>query len=192
MTEELISKIADVAVACAALGTFTVALVGLKSWRREMTGRTEYDLARRVLRACLKVRDAFWYVRNPLSWIPREASLTREGVAKHSIDEFHTRWTVPSSAMEGLEVELLEAEVIWGSLLANSRINMRKCIGHLQMSVEEYIENLRSGDQQLTQAEHKRLRKDVYAVPGSADELSSEMRDIISEFEGHLRPRLKH
>ena len=43
----------------AALAAAGVAVAGLNTWRKQLRAKEEYDLARRVLRAALRVRDGF-------------------------------------------------------------------------------------------------------------------------------------
>src|SRR5215212_10812739 len=59
-----------------------IAIYGLVAWKRQLRGRTEYELARRVLRAVYKVRDAIQGVRNPLQSAGEiEASLKEAGIS---------------------------------------------------------------------------------------------------------------
>ena len=92
MNTELIASISDGIVALAALGAFIVALIGVNSWRKEMKGRNEYELARRIMRSCYKVRDAFWQTRNPMSRMSMEMAMSQEGVDTVS----YTHLTLPT------------------------------------------------------------------------------------------------
>ena len=56
----------SVLVASAAITGVVVALVGLRTWRHQLKGKTEYELARRLLRAAYTVRGEFQRVRSPL------------------------------------------------------------------------------------------------------------------------------
>ncbi len=42
-----------------------VALVGLSTWKKQIKGRTEYDLAKSALRTVYKAREAILFARNP-------------------------------------------------------------------------------------------------------------------------------
>jgi hypothetical protein len=97
--------IKDIVTILATATAAIVAIIGLQTWKRQITGKAEYDLARRVLIASYKVRDAF--VENKLFFSerdnPEESKKKHErGIAK--IDE----------AIANLNVELLEAKVVWG------------------------------------------------------------------------------
>jgi Tfp pilus assembly protein PilO len=43
-----------------------VAVMGLQAWKKQLKGKTEYELAQRVLRAAYQFREALAWVRNPL------------------------------------------------------------------------------------------------------------------------------
>jgi hypothetical protein len=68
-----------------------VALLGLRTWKKQLKGRTDYELARRLLKSAYAVRDALqivrhleftrfrgrlttWAVMPPLGWTGRTSS----------------------------------------------------------------------------------------------------------------------
>lgn len=63
---EIIAAIKDILLAATAVTTATAAVVGLKSWRRELEGRTEFDTAKGLIRATYKLRDELSLYRSPL------------------------------------------------------------------------------------------------------------------------------
>lgn len=90
-SEEVLGSISDIVVALATLVTAIIAIRSINAWRQEMKGRVEFEAARDILRACFGVREAFWHIRNPLSYIPLEASTTKEGRAAHEMAKFQER-----------------------------------------------------------------------------------------------------
>jgi len=62
---ELISVIKDITTAIVAIIGVGVAIAGLSTWRKQIKGKTEYDLARRLLKSIYKIRDSIPAVRNP-------------------------------------------------------------------------------------------------------------------------------
>src|SRR5436190_17833583 len=55
----------NVILALCAIATVLIAFFGLKTWRKELKGKSEYIKAKEVLKAVYKVRTAFMHVRNP-------------------------------------------------------------------------------------------------------------------------------
>ncbi len=66
---ELLAKflplIKDIVLICTVIVAAYVGLKGLSTWRSQVHGQTEYDLAKRILRATYKAREAIHGVRNP-------------------------------------------------------------------------------------------------------------------------------
>src|SRR3972149_3543256 len=61
---------------------------GLSTWRDQLHGRTEYDLARRYLRSTYKVRDALQRVRSPFMFGEEMmAALKMEGIDINSLEK---------------------------------------------------------------------------------------------------------
>lgn len=56
----------DVITASAAVTAAVVAVKGLRAWKKQLRGKTDYELARRCLKAVYRVRDGIRMVRNPL------------------------------------------------------------------------------------------------------------------------------
>ncbi|MCD4813731.1 hypothetical protein K8S19_08585 [bacterium] len=62
---ELIVLIKDVILTGAAIA---VAITGLNTWKRQLKGKFEYDLCRRILVTLFKYRDAIDGVRHPFMY----------------------------------------------------------------------------------------------------------------------------
>ena len=128
MTDDL-GAIRDIVVALAAIGSVGAAWLGLKTWRKQLKGNTEYELSRRLLRAVFKTREAIRQVRNPLitagefEYAAKQAGKVIEKEIGEEIgalsmrDVYESRWKLVNQALLDLQVEVLEAEVIWGSTI---------------------------------------------------------------------------
>ena len=62
---EYISAIKDVLIGLSALFAAIFAYMGLTTWRKELKGKSEYQIAKDVLKSVYRVRDAFKQVRHP-------------------------------------------------------------------------------------------------------------------------------
>jgi len=168
-----------------------VAIYGLKEWKKQIRGKTNYEVARRYLKASLELRDAMKYVRNP--FIP--ASEMQSALKEHgfSSDEYtdnlktnravySVRWKKVQEAWTSLEAESLEAEVCWGSDIASiSRplINLtRELFAELQM----YLDGNR-----------KSLKDELIYNTGSdenPDDFSKKVNQCIDKIREFLKPHL--
>lgn len=123
---EIVGMLSDVAVGMAAVVAAYVAWRGLKTWKEQLSGTTEYELARRVLRALYTHRNAINGVRHPFMSVeempePEDAGeMSREQVRHHGIAKaYQARWDRVMAARRELDAELLEAEVLWGAELGS-------------------------------------------------------------------------
>lgn len=70
-----------------------VAIYGISSWRREMRGRKEYELAEEVLALFYEARDRINAIRSPLGWSgegkSRQASPDEKPEEKEAFDRAH-------------------------------------------------------------------------------------------------------
>jgi hypothetical protein len=100
-----------------------VALRGLQTWRDQLKGTANYELAKRLLKATYKLRDALQGVRNPFisAGEIRQAVTEAQLDIKHEDPDFHAtsstavyqiRWKPVGEAYQALELEVIEAEAI--------------------------------------------------------------------------------
>src|SRR5688572_23930577 len=148
-TAEVITIVKDVATGSAALIAAGVAVVGLRTWQRQLRGQTDYQLARRLLRAVYVVRDEIRNVRNPLilSTEAKEAVMEKakeEGHVTVAMAEgyevsvsnsepavYEARWRRLSDKLAEMNAELLEAEVSWKDATKHTQplVNVIKTLG---------------------------------------------------------------
>lgn len=111
----------DVVTIVATCAGIYFAASGLSTWKRQMKGQTEYELARRLLRCTYVLRDAIYNVRRPeiLAYervMPDDYSLLTDAQIKYSVmnTAYHNRWEKVTTARAELQSELLESEAVWG------------------------------------------------------------------------------
>lgn len=115
----------------------TVAIMGLFTWKTQLKGKTEYDLARRLLRAIYKTRDAIDTIRSPFASASEISTSLEE--AEIDIDHFDSdyhiksqtslyqrRWRYVSEAMRDLDLESFEAEVLWHDEIREKIVAFRR------------------------------------------------------------------
>lgn len=121
----------DVALGAAAAVGASVALRGLDTWRRQLRGSVEYELARRLLRCTYRWREAIKSVRRPMVWayeMPAPPKEDRETMSEEEVHHYgyamayQNRWEKVVEARDELQTELLEAEALWGKEI-NTRYN---------------------------------------------------------------------
>jgi hypothetical protein len=199
-----ISIAKDILTGVAALTAATVAILGLQAWKKQLKGKVEYELARRVLRAAFNVRDAIRLVRNPVQMggeierAVKEAGIdvdpeTRESRAKSQAAVYQGRWKKVNQSMSELDIELTEAEVSWGPEIQNRAKPLRECIGKLVSKIWLYIDNLEQPRDQTDSNERKEIRQVIYLQSEDPDKdtFASEVNRAVDNIAEFLTPYLK-
>jgi hypothetical protein len=209
MTIEIATAVAiakDVATGLAAIVAASVAVIGLRAWRRQLHGQTEYDLARRVLRAVYRVRDELQGVRSPLILASEFEAARRETGAPSSDkaspfttdDEaavYERRWKRLATALSDLQVEVIETEVIWGKSAVAQLKPLRQCVSDLNANLTLFFLHKRrqSDGYQTAPDVRERTEQIVWKVsddPGQ-DQFSRRIEEAVAQIEDLVRPRLK-
>jgi len=140
---EVLSSVCEFITAIVSIVAVTIAHRGLTTWQDQLKGKTEYDLARRLLRAAFRTRDALSSVRdsdishaevdqalksachtdaNDASFDPRKAVYSQ-------------RWRAVTEALSDLDVERLEAETIWTPEVLDALKPLQDCVSKLRWAI---------------------------------------------------------
>ena len=193
---EIISIIKDVATGTAAIVGACVAVAGLKAWKRQLRGKTDYELARRVLRAAYRVRDEIRAVRDPLITATETESAHQEfykGEARNPLTSpdavvLEMRWRKLTDKLSELHAESLEAEVSWGNAIQDSLKPLMSAIKNLALAIRRLSrDRLSIGKEERASLEAIMWRFD----DSGEDTFRDEVNKAISHIEGFLKPHLK-
>jgi hypothetical protein len=205
--QSYISIAKDILTGGAALTAGIVAVLGLQAWKKQLKGKVEYELARRLLRAALNVRDAIRFVRNPLQTggeidhAVKEAGIdldprSPEYRAKSEAAVYQQRWKRLYEAMSQIEIELLEAEVSWGSEILERVKPLRACIGTLRGKLWLHSYNLEHPSYSENEAARQEREEIVQTIYWMSDDLTQdsfgmEVKTAIDGIAHFLSPYLK-
>lgn len=186
------------------LGGLIIAFFGLQTWRKQLKGKTEYELARRLLRSVYKVRNQIARVRNAfMSSGEISTALDEEGIEVDVFDdEYHwrsssavyqSRWNYVADATSELEIETLEAEVVWGSEIIDNINPIKECIHKLHWAITMYIEVIRrEGSTKSRSEDIQKYERIIYSGANlEKDEYLTGLEESISVLEKALKPKLK-
>ena len=196
---ELITCIKDIVVALAALVTGIVAIYGITSWRRELKGKANFEVARILIKAVYKLRDELGYCRS--SFIsayefPKEYEGT---LGKHSAEEegqawahvYSKRWEPVGNSIQDFEAALLEAEALWGNDIKEKASKLLGACRELRVAIEAVIDDKYSGGENFKDKEFGiKMRARVSATKSDNDDLSKKITEAISDLESEIRPHL--
>ncbi|KSU83411.1 hypothetical protein GA0061096_2666 [Fictibacillus enclensis] len=196
----------DQIVALATLGTAYLAYRGVNIWRKQLIGKSRYEIAKSLLIAVYEVRDAFMDVRNPLVYqfeYPENKTITQGPLTGNLKDEhkyegsvyvYQNRFKGLNEAFIKLERLNLEAQVEWGPDYQYVIRPLRQCKTVLNLSIRDYLESLKDPFY-LKEIEKKKrdLREMMYYSGENSkyDLLTPKINEAINLFEVWLRPTLK-
>ncbi len=182
MTNENVAILQSIVTVIALLFGMYVAWSGLSTWKEQMYAKANYDLARRILIAVYKVRNAILNAR-------LDAKLFKtDDVKKNTWDDLERKQLeLVKIETTALEIELPEAEVMWGSeiiLLCRGVIRLH----HEILNAFYIYRNL--DDYNLVRPET--LENIIFYnldLKGQ-DEFANKLKDLVNKIEELLRPKL--
>jgi hypothetical protein len=145
-----LSDIKDIILSISAGIGAAVAIIGLGTWRKQLTGKVEYNAARQLLISIYKIRDAMMLVRNPFISSGEMMDINnKDEKEKNQINEgveiaYSNRWQKVSDAHTEASTNLLEAEALWGDDIKNRYVDLTKNITKLYSTIRLYITSLES------------------------------------------------
>jgi hypothetical protein len=180
-----------------------VAIKGLQTWRHQLKGTVNYELAKRLLKATYRLRDALQSVRNP--FIP--AAETRVAIKETHLDikpteegfnaastaaVYQLRWKPVFEAYQTLEVEAIEAEAVWGPEARAVTTALRKNINSLFVALDFYLKDMQSGGpRMLDQTIRETYERIVFnASAPDDDQYSKDLNSSVTAIEELARPHL--
>lgn len=186
-----IAKLALEAVNTVAIVTGAiVAIVGVNTWKKELAGKVEYELARRYLKSVYKVREAIKFVRNPfipvdeISIALKESGLEEADYSDHERSNravYSKRWKKVTEASTDLNVELIEAEVSWGKEAVEVSKGLTDQVNKLFVALKMFLEV----------REIKHDRGIIYEGYDANDVFNQDLEKAIKKIESYVRPHLK-
>ncbi|WP_345986983.1 hypothetical protein WCX18_07360 [Sulfurimonas sp. HSL1-2] len=202
MANECISIVKDIVVALSAAGAALIAYKGLSTWQRELKGKSEYQLAKDVLRSAYKVREAFKHVRNPAIYVyeyPEDmldqiGQLKKEHRYAGTAHVYEVRWKKLDEAFAELEEKNLEALVEWGSEHQDTIVPLRKCRAELLIALQDLLARYKNPHQEnwKNREEKANERSTLYHLgeESELDKFTPQINSAIELFEKWLRPHV--
>jgi hypothetical protein len=179
------SNITNTLTAVATLFGVLIAGFGLSTWRKQLKGTYDYELAKKTLFSVYKLRDALRYVRQPFLSVG-EASRDNKDIPWEQ-SAYLNRWKEVREALILLETNSLECEVVWGKGIPDARKSINPLIGQLNHAMTIYIRSLTDN----------KWRNDFESSSSATlyehdenDEYNVKLIKEIKKFEDLLKPHL--
>ncbi|WP_131825658.1 hypothetical protein [Salinivibrio kushneri] len=198
---EFVNVFKDIALSVAAVTTATVAILGLKSWSKELKGKAEFEVGRALILSTYKLRDELKYARSP--WMsgyefPEDYQLnfinrTPEIEANAYAHVYRNRWRPVAKAVQEFEAQALEGEALWGKSIRDKTNEMKQCARNLQVSIGLFIDDKADGGESFRNdpAFGKSIKSDIWATHDDENQLTIKISNAVQALEDEIRPHLK-
>lgn len=184
-----------------------VAWRGLYAWRTEHIGKAEYEVARTWLRTIYALRDEIRFARRPLITSAELDAASKK--LKQNADNaneksenfmlygtvYQTRWEPLRKLMSQLQLETLDAEVLWGEDFREAYKEIIGVANELSYAISDFIGHRRSEDEKLEHAELQKVKEILYdrwlSADGGENAFSTKVEEIIEICEKLATPYVK-
>lgn len=183
-----VSDASNLITACATLGTLLTALAGLRTWRKQIVGAHEYEVARMILLNAYKVREATRSVRNPFLSTGEAGRADEDDDTPWEVRAYSKRWNYLRDALVQFETSSLEAEVLWGKEFGANLAPLSECINKLRTAVDIYV--LSKNDPAFREEFTEEYKWTLY-LRSRDDEYSRSLDSALNIIEEALRPYLR-
>ncbi|HFQ5448000.1 TPA: hypothetical protein ACGUXV_004392, partial [Vibrio vulnificus] len=196
-TTEIISSISDILVAMSTFGTFGVALYGVRSWSRELKGKANFEISRKLLEAVYRYRDSVQGARSLYISGTLDEFRDKERKVEVLTSHFDNRWKPVSESTQALLSISIEAEVLLGNEVKELIDTLKYISGDLRFSMDVFIDfEVNSKAEMVAFYEDSpeawnQLQSKIVREPDGKDSMSTEIEDTIKKLENLLKVHLK-
>lgn len=202
LTKDVFSIIGTIISGAAVAVAYYFGREGLNTWRRQLRGSADHDLARRLLIELYRHRDEIQRARSPAIFsfetVPFEGEVESTDPKRASYDSsaraYRRRLTAMDDARNPLQATMLEAEAVWGTGLKKLIDHVFKLEREFVIYVQIYLHALNSEisiQGSFVRHEHLLERRNVlYHLDSPDDVYWAEMTQALHNVEDYLRARL--
>lgn len=200
---EFIGFLKDIVVVGAPATGAIVAVKGLTTWRRQLRGQSDYNLAKDVLINLYKYRDALFFVRHPL--LTGSELKLPEGIDEKELKyaeanylrtetAYENRWNKVVEVRSGVLTNIVEIEALWGPELAQKLKNIFVHEKDLMFNISCYLRVLNpsiDADDKKFDREHVDREMLYDRLNDETDEFRMAFKKTLTPLEEALREKLR-
>ncbi|MCD6299940.1 MAG: hypothetical protein J7L78_02065 [Dehalococcoidales bacterium] len=204
MSSELVSLISDIAIGASAIFVAVMAFLGLQTWRKELTGKAEFDLAHNLMLTGFKLKAHFEDARNPFTYSTESAGRSRQEDETPNVSQVLDEWYARASRLKPLQEDLIKIqEASWEAQILLSEDSSksiseavtayRRSFGELSSAIYSYFEERRrevvSRGANIDHTWLKELHQTIYSPTG--DNISKQIDKATAKLESTLQAYVK-
>ncbi len=181
-----------------------VAVMGLNTWKKQLVGQKDYELAHRMLVSVFKYRDAIDGVRHPAMWVnempypPEDQAkkMSREQIRFYGTAEaYQKRWDKVREARSAIYADSLEAEALWGNglegILKKAYTLEQELVSYIRTHLVTIDPDADERRKESYRAILDKKREVIYDDLGEEpDEYKKDFREAVKGIEEYLKPKL--
>lgn len=184
----------DVVSIVGTIGALTIGGLGLFTWRRQLRGTSEYEVAKKAILKTYEVQQALQSVRNPMLYLSKE-----EVESGHQLEEeqriYSERMTYLNEKWAELQTIRLEARVIWGKEAQDSFNEIQQRIGNLRGAIwlHFWMKGAYAGPGATVDNSPARVRENdkIVYFTSEEDEFSQQIAESTAKVEKFFGPKVR-
>ncbi|WP_286237973.1 hypothetical protein [Neptuniibacter halophilus] len=182
--------IKDLITTVCAIGALLIAVSGLSTWKSQLKGTSEYELAKKIMLLTYELQQEFGSVRNPMlrySWDKSQgldAQINAEmEIYQNRLNSMHGKWAELQSAR-------LEAKVIWGEESYASFKGLETVVRELHVAVTKHFRLMRkTGERWVDQRiENEKI---LYTHYDDNETFAKTIYKAVSDIESYFQTRMR-
>jgi len=201
--QSYVTLIKDIVIILSTAIAAVIAILGLQTWKKQLKGKTEYELAQKILRTTYQFREALAWVRYPIVFENEELGAAEEVISKNSPSAnktfgrkqraiYERRWQKVREASIELDSFPIEAEAIWGQAAKQSFKPLLNCAGTLFSTLVVYLDRMEHAEVSYSHEAKIKDHQIVFAAPDEKDNFfTDEITGAIRKIENFPKPYLK-
>jgi len=172
---------------------------GLWTWKKQITGKKEFEAAYDLNYAILELREAVKHVRHPAIWPSESLSAIQYAKNKYpdkTEDEigkdshayvYEMRWDKIRETFTKVDAHLLAVEVLWGKEILNLVKPLRKKINELNIALKQYFQP------KLMTKDYMEIDDIIYGRLDDEenDNFSKSINEYTSKIDEYLKDKIK-
>ena len=195
---ELLIIIKEILVACAVIIASVVAIKGLRLWRNQLKGTTEYQISKNLLEKVFALRDKLRMARFPLISAGemsqrehKEGETPREQEINDLAYAYSKRLEVVDKAKSDLQIVKFETIALWGEESVETIDSFLEKVFTLYNSYGGYIDLRRIDREGKSDKLLREYESVIYGMGNENDEFWKEVNSAVLAIEDKFRLYLK-
>ncbi len=157
------SLISTIIVSISAVVVALIAIYGVFQWKRELKGKSQFELARQIVKLAMEYRDNYHAVRSPITYSIEYANREKAADETNETSQILDEWHAKIKRMEKLNKIILqlheaswEAEILLSEELPKYILPIEETYNDLGISIRSYFNS------QLLVTKQHIQRDDIY------------------------------